>query len=95
MKRLLTALFASAAMIPVLSYAQTSAPVTRAEVQSQIAQALHDGTLHQPNARYPETQPMNASGDRSYGPSTEGAAQSGWVTQPSAQALGQSLYRHH
>jgi outer membrane lipoprotein-sorting protein len=31
----------------------------------------------------------------SYGASAEGSVQSGWATQPSAQALGQALYRHH
>ncbi|MFM0327521.1 hypothetical protein [Caballeronia glebae] len=29
-----------------------------------------------------------------YGASMDGAAQSGWATQPSAQALGQFVYKH-
>ncbi|BBQ01911.1 hypothetical protein BSFA1_70390 (plasmid) [Burkholderia sp. SFA1] len=33
--------------------------------------------------------------DRDYGASGEGSVQSGWTTQPSPQALGQSLYKHH
>lgn len=96
MKRLLSVLLGVAAVMPVFAYAQSSAPVTRAEVQSQIVQALHDGTLHQPKVHYPEMQPAKPGHiDASYGASTEGAAQSGWSTQPPAQPLGQSLYRHH
>lgn len=96
MKRLLTALLAVAAVTPVLSYAQSSAPVTRAEVQSQIVQALDDGTLHQPKVHYPDMQPANPGhADGSYGASTEGAAQSGLSMQPPAHAPAQSLYRHH
>ncbi|AQH04444.1 hypothetical protein A9R05_36610 (plasmid) [Burkholderia sp. KK1] len=33
--------------------------------------------------------------DRDYGASGEGSVQSGWTTQPSPQALGQLLYKHH
>ncbi|WP_250516773.1 hypothetical protein [Caballeronia sp. INDeC2] len=44
-------------------------------------------------AKHAET---NASNDQQgYGPGTHGSVQSGWTTQPSAQALGQSLYTHH
>ncbi|SAK67204.1 DUF4148 domain-containing protein [Caballeronia ptereochthonis] len=96
MKRILIALVASAVMAPALSYARSDAPVTRAEVQGQIVQALRDGTLHQSNVHYPDTQRTSpSSADTSYGPGTESAAQSGWITQPSPQALGQSLYNHH
>ncbi|SAK46065.1 hypothetical protein AWB80_00997 [Caballeronia pedi] len=86
MKKLAAALLACAVMVPMLSYAQSSPTATRAEVDMQVAQAERDGTLHQSRIGYP---------DKSYGAGSEGSVQSGWVTQPSAQALGQGLYKRH
>ncbi|BBU33206.1 hypothetical protein BTHE68_69400 (plasmid) [Burkholderia sp. THE68] len=90
MKKLTAALLACAVMVPMLSYAQSSPTVTRAEVETQVAQAEHDGTLHQSKTGYPE-----GRYSQGYGASSEGSVQSGWVTQPSAQALGQGLYTRH
>lgn len=70
MKKLAAALLAASVIVPMLSYAQSPAPVRRADTETQ-------------------------NENRDYGASTEGNAQSGWTTQPSAQALGQSLYIHH
>ncbi|SAK69982.1 hypothetical protein AWB78_02744 [Caballeronia calidae] len=90
MKKILAALLAFTALVPMLSYAQSVAPVIRAEANGQVAQTQRDGSLHQSGAHY-----ADRVYDREYGASTDSTAQSGWTTQPSAQALGQRLYMHH
>ncbi|SAL41445.1 hypothetical protein AWB71_02102 [Caballeronia peredens] len=81
MKRLFAVLFASAVMMPALSYAQSNAPGTSTDVQ----EVIHSNTRVD---RAPHA-------DKAYGSSSSGNMQSGWITQPTAQALGQSLYIHH
>ena len=57
---------------------------------AQSEQAAHDGAKH-PS----ETHTYDHVYDRDYGASPDGSLQSGWATQPSPQALGQSVYMHH
>jgi hypothetical protein len=57
---------------------------------AQSAQPQRDGTAHPPQSRS-----YDHVYDREYGASADGTVQSGWATQPSPQALGQSLFRHH
>ncbi|BAN27455.1 hypothetical protein BRPE64_DCDS05190 (plasmid) [Caballeronia insecticola] len=68
-------------MVPALSYAQSKTSDVPSETQSVThSTAYYDRASH---------------GDQAYGSSSEGTIQSGWITQPSAQALRQSLYIHH
>ena len=57
---------------------------------AQSAQAPRSGA-----ARQPESHSFDHVYDREYGASADGNVQSGWTTQPSPQALGQSLFKHH
>ncbi|SAL24524.1 hypothetical protein AWB74_00996 [Caballeronia arvi] len=57
---------------------------------AQSAQPQRGGT-----ANRPESHSYDHVYDREYGASADGNVQSGWTTQPSPQALGQSLFKHH
>ncbi|SAK45256.1 hypothetical protein AWB79_00963 [Caballeronia hypogeia] len=92
MKKILALMCAFAFMAPMLSFAQ-AVPLTRTESAQPAAQANHDGVSHQPDAYRPQTNLDHM--DRDYGASTDSVVQSGWATQPSPQALGQSLFVHH
>ncbi|WP_321798974.1 hypothetical protein [Caballeronia sp. J97] len=80
MKKLAAALLAATVTVPMLSYAQSPTPADAAtqDGSSQHADARHSDSVY----------------DREYGASTDGTVQGGWTTQPSPQALGQSLYNH-
>jgi hypothetical protein len=96
MKRFLATLAVTAALFPMLSLAQTNAPLTRAQVYAQIVQAQRDDTLHTSKVHYPDDVIAHPDASQhAYGASAEGSAQSGGVTQPARGALGQPLYLHH
>ncbi|MDR5816621.1 MULTISPECIES: hypothetical protein [unclassified Caballeronia] len=80
MKMPLAALLAVAMAVPALTYAQTETPASSG--------LLHDGPLHQSKVIYAVTQHMHEPG------SGVSPRQDAWLTQPSEQALGQSLYKH-
>lgn len=94
-------ILAIAAALPVASIAQTTnAPLTRAEVRAQTAQAEQNHTLHQSKAGYPDPEqnpspqrPANASG---YGTQTAGSTESrmpyGHVLSSGSDA---GLFAHH
>jgi hypothetical protein len=57
---------------------------------AQSEQAAPGGAAHRS-----DTHAYDHVYDRDYGASPDGSLQSGWITQPSPQALGQSVYKHH
>jgi hypothetical protein len=95
MKTALALMFVCATLAPVASYAQNSAPLTRAQVEQQIVQAQHDGTLHQSKVYYPEEMVRSTAPDQSYGASTESTAQTGSSARTPVPWLTPSPYAHH
>ncbi|MDR5760326.1 hypothetical protein [Caballeronia sp. LZ035] len=80
MKMPLATLLAVAMAMPALSHAQAETPAS--------SRLLHDGAWHQSKVIYADTQHMQE-------PRAGGSPrQDAWLTQPSEQALGQSLYKH-
>jgi len=76
-------------------------------IMKKLAVALLAASVMVPMLSYAQTPAPARRGDTEaqseqshkansdYGPGIEGSVQSGWTTQPSPQALGQSLYIHH
>ncbi|SPB13690.1 hypothetical protein NOV72_00954 [Caballeronia novacaledonica] len=65
----------------------------------KLAAALLAASVTVPMLSYAQSpapfKQANTEAHNDYGPSVEGSVQSGWTTQPSPQALRQSLYMHH
>jgi Domain of unknown function (DUF4148) len=98
-------IIASAFTAPAVVFAQSNAPVTRAQVEAQLAQLeragynpASDQTQYPANIQAAEQRvaAQNGTADTSYGPSTSGTSDAGahGVIRPSATFDG-SLYLHH
>jgi Ni/Co efflux regulator RcnB len=105
MKSLVLSLLAASAMaLPLASFAQdTSQPLTRSQVRSELVQAEQQGTVPSSKSNYPQganwAQQRNHA-NTAYGPSTDGSSRSGNYSggQPdSVLPLGphQNLFSHH
>jgi hypothetical protein len=100
MKLLTSLIVAAVVAIPVAAFAQSSQPVTRAQVRAELVQLEQAG--YRPasdRTRYPDniqaTQARLNVASASYGSSIEGASASGsWQATPAAIAPG-STYAHH
>jgi len=94
MKSLLSAVIvASAVLVPAVSFAQSNAPVTRAQVQAELVAAQQNGTLDQNDVSYPKAQPQfgRTSAATEVGGVTAGSSQSG--SRPSVENRIFSTFR--
>jgi hypothetical protein len=98
-------IIASALAAPTYAFAQSNAPVTRGQVEAELAQLeragynpASDQTQYPSNIQAAEQRvaAQNETANTSYGPSTSGTSASGarGVIQPSA-SFDSSLYLHH
>lgn len=96
---------ASAFAAPTFAFAQSNAPVTRAQVEAQLAQLeragynpASDQTQYPANIQAAEQRvaAQNGTADTSYGPSASGTSAAGTrgVVQPLA-TFDNGLYLHH
>lgn len=98
MKSLLSAVVvASALLVPAISFAQSSnAPVTRAQVENEIAVAQQNGSLDTNDVAYPPAKPQiggtaAADATQSVGGVTGGSSESG--KRPSVEQRIFSTFR--
>ena len=94
MKSLLSAVVvASALIIPAVSFAQSNAPVTRAQVRAELVAAQQNGTLDQNDVAYPAAKAQFGATSESseVGGVTAGTSQSG--SRPSVEQRIFSTFR--
>jgi parvulin-like peptidyl-prolyl isomerase len=94
MKSLLSAVVvASALIVPTVSFAQSNAPVTRAQVRAELVAAQQNGTLDQNDVAYPAAKPQFGATSQSseVGGVTAGTSQSG--SRPSVEQRIFSTFR--
>jgi hypothetical protein len=89
-------LIAAALLVPIASFAQSfPKPITRSDINSQVAEAQQQGTLRQSKVHYPQATDMAngpRSADSAYGETSYGSSQASHVE------LGQGiagLFKHH
>jgi hypothetical protein len=107
MKSLIKAVAVAAVLaIPTLSFAQSNQPVTRAEVRAQLVQLEKAGynPADSSDAHYPaEIQAAESrvaannqvTQNTSYGPSTDGASQSGQRKDITFSSYSAPVFEHH
>jgi hypothetical protein len=93
---------ASALIAPACAFAQTSAPLTRAEVKAQLVQLeaagynpSSDHTTYPRNIQAAEARVAAQNESASYGPSFSGTSESGARTTDYEPIRGHSIYSGH
>lgn len=94
-----TVAVAAALVAPVVTFAQSSGPVTRAQVQAELARVVAAGYNPHDWMHYPDNiqaAEARAAGNSSgYGSTADGASESGQRTDGAVSTYSPPVYRHN